>query len=380
MLIQIYPAFHQANNSSRMQRTSFAYLDAVPNSKVIWFGMSNEKDSFDSIQQKIEIVNLYVSSSWYKIPIIGRFLSQINWYFRIKQYLRQKSIKQAAIIQSNSISDLIISYLISKKLGAKLFYDAHELETERNELKGIHQMIDKKIENNYIHKADEVFVVSPSILKWYKDSYRVEHITLIRNLPEFSKNAVSNEVRDIRTSLNLQEDTLLFIYLGMLSNGRGIDAIIDAFKSFPQKHIAFIGYGPLASKIREAAGTNANIHFIDAIAPKDIQSFIRSADIGISLIENTCLSYYYCMPNKMWEYLNSCIPIIVSDFPDMGDFVKSHQVGWAVNPNSEGLKALIKEIDRESVLKTKASILQSAIPTWNDDKIILTKIYELACK
>ncbi|MBK7956952.1 MAG: glycosyltransferase [Bacteroidetes bacterium] len=222
--------------------------------------------------------------------------------------------------------------------------------------------------------------MSTSILNWYKSHYGVENISLIRNLPTFSKDSELLEVEDIKSRLQIPKDQLLFIYLGMLSNGRGIQAIIEAFKNSTDKHIAFIGYGPLTKLIQETSIVHKHIHFIQAIAPKEIQSFIRTADVGISLIENTCLSYYYCMPNKMWEYLNSCIPIIVSDFPDMGDFVKTHKVGWPAEPSVAGLKKLLSELNVEEVLNAKETIRKTSIPTWNDDKIKLTKIYELACK
>ncbi|MBK7956951.1 MAG: hypothetical protein IPK03_01850 [Bacteroidetes bacterium] len=62
MLIQIYPAFHQANNSSRMQRTSLAYAEARPNEQILWFGLSHIENSTLKISDKIDVVNLYVTS------------------------------------------------------------------------------------------------------------------------------------------------------------------------------------------------------------------------------------------------------------------------------------------------------------------------------
>jgi len=60
--------------------------------------------------------------------------------------------------------------------------------------------------------------------------------------------------------------------------------------------------------------------------------YTASADVGIHLIENTCLNHYYCLPNKLFEYMMVGLPVVMSDFPEMGKVVREAQVGLLVDP------------------------------------------------
>jgi glycosyltransferase involved in cell wall biosynthesis len=88
-----------------------------------------------------------------------------------------------------------------------------------------------------------------------------------------------------------------------------------------------MGYGPLEAKIKAASSHYPNIFFHPAVNPQVVLGYTASADIGIALIENTCLSYYYCMPNKLFEYLMVGLPVIVSNMREMAAFVRSNYLG-----------------------------------------------------
>ena len=55
--------------------------------------------------------------------------------------------------------------------------------------------------------------------------------------------------------------------------------------------------------------------------------YAASADVGLSLIEDICLSYYYCLPNKLFECLMAGLPVIVSNLPEMAAIVRDFRVG-----------------------------------------------------
>jgi glycosyltransferase involved in cell wall biosynthesis len=96
--------------------------------------------------------------------------------------------------------------------------------------------------------------------------------------------------------------------------------------------------------VRKYASDFPNIHFHPAIKPSEILSYTCSADVGLSIIENSCLSYYYSLPNKFFEYIAAGVPVIASDFPDMSAIVNEHKVGWTVDVNEEALSNLIAKL------------------------------------
>ena len=49
--------------------------------------------------------------------------------------------------------------------------------------------------------------------------------------------------------------------------------------------------------------------------------------MGLSIEENNGLSYYYSMPNKVSDYIQQRVPVVVSDFPEMRKVVDRFNAG-----------------------------------------------------
>ena len=64
----------------------------------------------------------------------------------------------------------------------------------------------------------------------------------------------------------------------------------------------------------------------------ELIKWIASADASLVLIRNTCLSYYYAAPNKLYEALMAGLPVVASDFPEIRLVMDQAQAGLLVNP------------------------------------------------
>lgn len=252
----------------------------------------------------------------------------------------------------HSLSVLPIGVIFKKVFGSTLIYNAHELETERTGLKGRRQQISKMLERVLIKYVDRIIVVSSSIQKWYLAEYNVleGRIFVIRNVPAIL--TMPNEKSNyFQKTFNLPKDNITFIYQGVLGDGRGVEFLIETFSqlSTTNKHLIFLGFGPKSKFVKAAAKKHKNIHFHDAVLPSEIKGITSSADVGLSLIENYSLSYYFCLPNKLFEYIASGLPIICSDFPDMSEVVHRYKVGWTVPINADSFITLLNQIDIKAI-------------------------------
>ncbi|HHH19988.1 MAG TPA: glycosyltransferase, partial [Campylobacterales bacterium] len=147
-----------------------------------------------------------------------------------------------------------------------------------------------------------------------------------------------------RKKFLIPEDVTVFLYQGALSHGRGILQLVEVFKSIDKKAVVvFMGYGTLEPLIKEASHRYDTIFFHEAVSPDVLLEYTGSADVGLSLIEDTCLSYRYCLPNKMFEYIMVGIPIIVSDLPEMRKVVQEYGVGVIAQNGELGLTQVIEE-------------------------------------
>lgn len=63
--------------------------------------------------------------------------------------------------------------------------------------------------------------------------------------------------------------------------------------------------------------------------------YTSSADYGLCLISNHCLSYKYCCPNKIFEYIQAGLPVITySGLVELSQIVRRHKVGYVLDTAS----------------------------------------------
>ncbi len=309
-----------------------------------------------------------------KLPkdMVSQLIKYLEWMLRI--FIRYR--RSVHIVHCHDLSALAVGVLFKWLTKTKIIYDAHELETESNGLNGVRKKLAALFEKILIKYADKVIVVSDSISAWYRNFYSLNQITVIKNIPK--RINLPKESNGLRNIFNIQSPDILFIYQGGLTNGRGVKIILNAFAKVDKtRHIVFMGYGPLEPFIRNFEMNYPNIHFHPAVKPDEVLLYTRSADVGISLIENTCLSYFYSLPNKVFEYLLSGLPIIVSDFPDMGALVDRYNCGWKVEPEISKVLNLINNVNIEEVNIKKENALKCRdLLSWENEEAKLKKLYK----
>ena len=85
--------------------------------------------------------------------VARRVLEQISWS---RAVFRRYSHGDIRVVNAHSVAVLPVCYLLSRRLGAKLIYDAHELETETDTSTGMQRLIFKVIERLLIARCDAV--------------------------------------------------------------------------------------------------------------------------------------------------------------------------------------------------------------------------------
>jgi glycosyltransferase involved in cell wall biosynthesis len=308
--------------------------------------------------------------------LFHQFIKYAEWVIRIVVKFRKEPI---VVVNCHGLSALPVGIFFKSLKKCKIIYDTHELETESNGLSGMRKTLAKLLERLLIRYSDSVIVVSNSIAEWYKRKYSIKKVYVVRNIPEELGYGVRTPVSNIlRDKFRIKKSDILFIYQGGLANGRGISMILDTFSKVTEdKHVVFMGKGALGNLIKNYSCKFTNIHFHNAVNPEEVLRYTSSADIGISLIENVCLSYYYSLPNKVFEYLLSGLPIIVSDFPEMGKFIDENKCGWKVNVDSKALFDLIKNISNAELIEKKEEAIRCKNKfSWHMEEQLLLKIYE----
>lgn len=298
------------------------------------------------------------------------------FHYLLKSALYCKSFD---ILHCNDLNTLPVAWIIKKlfRKKIKIVYDAHEYETETNGLRRLQRLFVKKLESILIYKTDAVITVSESIATEYTKLYAIAKPYVVLNTPLVKKVNKSNL---LKKSLSIEEDSRIFLYQGALSPGRGIELIVETFihQDEPNDVIVFMGYGPLEGYIRTLAHQHKNIYYHDAVDPMVLLDYTASADFGICLIEDTCLSYRYALPNKMFEYMMAEIPIVVSNLPEMKKIVNENGIGTIVQEhNSSYLAKAIEDIKKVPMDELIENLRNSKkVYNWQTQEKVLYQVYD----
>jgi glycosyltransferase involved in cell wall biosynthesis len=119
------------------------------------------------------------------------------------------------------------------------------------------------------------------------------------------------------------------------------------------------------------------MHFQPAVKPTEILGYTKSADVGLSLIENSCLSYYLTLANKVVEYIAAGVPVITTDFPEPAKIVNMYNCGWTVDAQKQAIADLINSISAKDIKEKKNNALNCRHNfNWKTEEKKLLKAYQ----
>lgn len=282
------------------------------------------------------------------------------------------------IVHCNDLNALPIGVLIKFfRNNVKLVYDCHEYETEVYGLKGIEKRAKKWLERCLIRHTDRIITVSDAIACEYSRLYEMDKPQLVLNCPLYKE---QKKLDLFRENLGIRQDQTIFLYQGGFTKGRGIELILESFSRLQsdQSVLVCMGYGQLEALVKKYSENCSNIYHHSAVSPSVLLDYTSSADYGISFIEDSCLSYRYCLPNKIFEYLMAGIPILSSNLLEMRRLVDNEQVGVVAQENSiEGFRqAVVDSLSQDYSLIQKNVLNARKRYCWEEQEKVLEKIYE----
>lgn len=362
-------------NESRVLKETNSILNNNIASKVYIASLyADNLDEEKIYKDNLTLNRFKLSSRKFSKNLFIQILKYFEFIYRVTVFYRKKDIK---MINIHAIALLPLGILLKYLYKAKLVYDTHELETETNGSKGLRRKLAKFMEKNLIKKCDLIFVVSENIADWYAKEYEIQRPVVVKNAPRLIDSKKTNHFRE---NLSIKDDSIIVLYQGGLSKGRGVDLLLETFKKRDDDKvvIVFMGYGQLEEDIKIASKEKNNIFFHPAVAPEIVLDYTSSADIGISFIENTCLSYYYCLPNKLFEYAMAGLPVIVSNMKEMRELVEKYDMGIIVEDDKvNSMNNAIDKILQSDIKQMKLNARRCAEEnSWEKQEIKMINEYK----
>ena len=246
------------------------------------------------------------------------------------------------ILLSNDLDTLLPNYLVSVLQRKKIVYDSHELFPEIPEL--VHKPFVKKcwshLEAGILPKLKNTYTVCRSIADFYNKKYNTHFKTII-NLPTAKK------IRFGKFPFNYKGEKII-LYQGAVNIGRGLELMIDTIPFLDHTILVIIGDGDISDELKQKVNENNltdKIHFLGKISPEKLHTLTPLANLGISVEEDLGLNYRFALPNKIFDYIQAEVPVLVSDLPEMKQIAIDYKVGEIVKSrNPEELAAQIKKL------------------------------------
>ncbi len=283
-----------------------------------------------------------------QLTFLPRTLRHLLTLCELLARMLQRAIRQEPdVVHCHDTLALPLGVIVKFFTRAKVIYDAHELESDRNGLTRLQGRLTLLVERMLWPFVDALIVVSPSILAWYHGKLGPKPSALILNSPLYEDDG-SKSSAYLRNRFSIPPDRRIFIYVGILADGRGLDLVTQAFTSPDvESHVVFLGYGEWTAELKRQEGKHPNLHVHEAVPHSQVVPIVKSADFGLCLIQNVSLSDYYCLPNKLFEYCFAGVPVLASDFPDIRAVLSEYGIGECCALDADDIRRAVRSLESQ---------------------------------
>ncbi len=273
-----------------------------------------------------------------------------NYYLYCVNLLAQSFEQRPDIIHAHDLYTLPAAVALKQLTGARLIYDAHELEAERAPpLPVAKKNFILRMEAKCLKEIDGMITVCHSIARVYEQKNILnEFPTVAMNAPDMRASPETSDSIDIRVRAKLPENAPIVVYTGGVSReNRGMDKVVQALALLPKFHLVIVGPSNINNdqwllNVANEIDVTERVHFLSPVKHTEVVTAITSGDIGIIAIQDVTLSYRYALPNKLFEMTFAGLPLCVSDLPEMREFVEKN--GNGVTMDQTDPEAIAKAI------------------------------------
>lgn len=282
-------------------------------------------------------------------PGIRKRIAQASAYLR---YVIAVSLqaRKGEVVVCNDLATLPVGLLAKIfQPTLKIVYDCHEYQAHTRWIGPYKRRIVQLFESFALRFTAATIVVSPSIAKAYAEDYNIPEPFVVMNCPPLKD---SSPTGLLRKKIGASTDDFIILFQGGLTEGRGIEQMLEAFKQVTHSNLrlVYMGFGPLAAKIESSAKQDSRIALISAVAPSEVLAHSADANFGICFLIDDCLNHRYALPNKVFEYLMAGVPVLVNNLVEVRQLVDQFSVGIVIPEltSSEILRSLERLPDFDS--------------------------------
>lgn len=309
----------------------------------------------------------------FKLWFNKSMLFYANYNLRLFFYLLRTPVD---IIVANDLDTLVACWMASKIKRKVLVLDSHELFAEVPELinkpiiKGIWQLNERLL----LPGIKFGYTVSKPIQAHFKKKYNKD-FELIRNVGLFR---FDQELKSV-------ENEIIIIYQGAVNKGRGLELMIETMKHLSNARLMVVGGGDIINDLKaqvKKSELEEKVDFVGRVGLDLLWQYTIQAHVGISLEEDLGLNYRYALPNKIFDYIQARVPVVVSALPEMKSVVEQFGIGVVLEKRepqalAEKIKFLVSDKDFQKDLGRNLELAARDL-CWQREEEKVIKLYRNA--
>lgn len=282
-----------------------------------------------------------------------RLVSRGNWYgYRLQllacyrnlrladplpfrsAFVRAGSRFKADLVQVHDLPGLEAGAQLAKSWQVPLVYDAHELYPEQRTFSRVQTRLCSEAEAKYINEASLVFAVNDSIAEEMARRYGIAKPIPLWNAIDPGQNFDPQAGHNLlRQKLQLSPQRRILLFQGGFAPYRNLENLILAMSRVRSSDVDLVlmGFGDHGEQLRTLARRRGllekRVHLLPAVPQSELLEHSASADLGVIPYPHVDLNSYYCTPNKLFEFIQSGLPILANESPELIRFVDKEGFG-----------------------------------------------------
>jgi glycosyltransferase involved in cell wall biosynthesis len=284
------------------------------------------------------------------------------------------------VVVANDLDTLLACFVASKITKKKLVYDSHEYFTEvpelvdRPKVKAMWERIERHIVPNLKH----CYTVCQSIADIYNAQYGTT-FKVVQNVP--SRLPEHDIDRNFLPPFPIDQPVIL--YQGAVNLGRGIEEAILAMHQLENVRLVIIGDGDKLTECKnivENEGLSNNVILTGRKTIHELKQITHFATIGLSVEKDMGLNYRYALPNKLFDYIQSEVPVLASELPEIKRIVDLYKIGLTIPETTpESIAVSIKRMlnSPELMAEWKKNCAKAKEDLcWENEEKVLIALYQ----
>lgn len=208
----------------------------------------------------------------------------------------------------------------------------------------------------HLKRVNSVSTVAPGIADAYARDYRIPRPSVVANAAAYRAEIEPTPVGH----------PLRLVHTGVAGRARKIEVMIDAVAVANARHqgsvtldlVVVPGDEAYIQELAERAASvpGSAVRLLPPVSYAEIVPMLRGYDVGIFLCPPSTFNLRHALPNKLFEFIQARLAVLIGPSPEMEAVVREYGVGWVTRDfSAEAAAETLGGMTAAHVAKKKAA-------------------------